>query len=86
MEKKKITLKDFLDLHQGGTVDECISIYAGLIDQKQQHVYCEEEQQSVVLDSKWFDQIKNQEVVRFCLNNANPNCVELCIEIVSKEA
>lgn len=83
MENKKITLNEFLKLHQGENAEVCISIYAGLIDQNQ-HVYCEEESQEVVEDSKWFDKIKDREVVRFCLNNANPHFVELCIEITSE--
>lgn len=70
-------LEDFLELHQDGSCD-AITIDEGPTSGK---MYCEECRQEVVLESEWFEKIKDREVERFCIIGGGYEVLELIISI-----
>ena len=71
-----MTLRDFLELHEGGCACNCVSI-----SEQSGCQFCEEESQDYILKSEWFKKIADKEVVRFCVIGGGIYKVELCIEI-----
>lgn len=69
-------LEDFLELHQDGSCD-AITIEEGISEE----MYCEECPQEVVLESEWFEKIKDREVERFCIIGGGYEVLELIISI-----
>lgn len=80
-----MTLREFLELHEGGVAYDCVSIAEGSRGIKNRHQYCEEESQDYILESEWFEKIADREVVRFCVIGGGMYKVELCIEVARDE-
>lgn len=77
-----MTLREFLELHEGGVANDCVSIAEG--SRGIRHQYCEEESQEYILESEWFEKIADRAVVRFCVIGGGMYKVELCIEVAEK--
>ena len=73
-----MTLGEFLKLHDGGGA--CVSIYFHNHKGKTKY-FCEEEAQSYILESEWFEEIKDRTVRKFCVLGGGCYPVELYIQI-----
>lgn len=69
----KMTLKNFLKLHDGGVA--CVSI------EEKEKKYFEEESQEDILESETFKEIASRPVKRFCVIGGGCYKVELVIEL-----
>lgn len=75
-----MTLKNFLELHQGGVA--CVSIQQMPYDYEKRSytkTYFEEEEQEAVLESDIFKCIANKQVDHFNIIGGGMYTVELCI-------
>lgn len=69
-----MTLKNFLGLHEGG-----VCCHISIEDRRKK--YCEEEEKENIVQSEWFHQLAEREVIRFCVIGGGMYNVELCIEL-----
>lgn len=78
----KINLKDFLELHQGGVAQTCITIHQLPYDQEQHcyaRTYFEEAFQCEIIESKLFRKIAKKKVHHFYVYDENMILVSLNI-------
>lgn len=77
-----MTLKNFLNLHDGGCVQNCVSVQQLPYDYENHRytkTYFEEYSQEEIIESEVFKEIKNKQVHHFCIIGGGSYKVELCI-------
>lgn len=79
---KIMTVKDFLQLHEGGVVQTCVSIHQEPYDHANHEytkTYFEEENQEDILKSNIFNDIATKQVDHFNIIGGGMYDVELCV-------
>lgn len=76
-----MTLRNFLKLHQDGTVQGCVSV----LEKDNSKTYFEEERQERIIASDTFKKIANRKVDHFNIIGGGIYPVELCVYLVADE-
>jgi hypothetical protein len=77
-----MTLQNFLKMHQGGCVQDCVSIHQEPYNydkHKYEKTFFEEADQEEIINSEIFKEIRNKQVDHFNIIGGGMYKVELCI-------
>lgn len=82
-----MNLQNFLKMHQGGCLQDCVSIHQEPYDHEKHgytRTYFEEETQEEIINSEIFKEIKNKQVDHFNIIGGGMYKIELCIYLKGK--